>query len=257
MGLGYLAELLFAYGPLVTVALLGLLFFAPRHGARLLLGLVVAAYTAAIVWEGGDSFPLLRFFAPLMPFVCMLAAHALEALTARAASWKGVAALGALCMVSAVPSFNGSQHERIAHDTRDVEIWSELGRHLGSTLGPEDSVALNPVGAVGYYCGQTIIDMLGINDAVIARSAPVPGPSGHRRANGPYVLGRRPTLILIGWNHPLPEGEMQPRLEPAYASDMQLLALPELRRDYRPVILQAATHRFAALRRNAQPSAGG
>lgn len=257
MGLGYLAEFMFAYGPLLTVALLGLLLFTPRHRTRLLLGLVIGAYTAAIVWEGGDSFPLLRFFAPLMPFVCLLAAQALQALPARGAAWRRVAALGGLCLVSAVPSFHGSQNDRIAHDTWDVENWTELGRHLSSTLGPEDSIALNPVGAVGYECRQTIIDMLGINDAVIARSAPVPGPSGHRRANGPYVLGRRPTLILIGWNHPLPEGQEQPRLEPAYASDMQLLALPELRQDYKPVVLQAATHRFTALRRNAPPASGG
>jgi len=249
MGLGYLAEYLSVYGPLLVVAFLGLLHVVTRQRTVLLLGTILAVYTTAIVWEGGDSFPLLRFFAPLMPFVCLLAAHGLHSLMAEGAALRRAVAVAALCLVSVLPSFHGAQHDRVAHDTRDVKVWTEIGRYLNITLGPEDSVALNPVGAVGYYCDRTVIDMLGINDAVIARSAPVPGPAGHRRADGPYVLSRRPTLILIGWNHPLADGEQRPLIEPIYASDQQLLALPELRRDYQPVIVETGTHRFAVLRR--------
>jgi len=44
---------------------------------------------------------------------------------------------------------------------------------------------------------------------------------------------------------------------PGQPEDLQVLALPELRQDYKPVVLQAATHRFTALRRNAPPASGG
>jgi hypothetical protein len=249
MGLSYLAEAILVYGPLLFAALLGLMLARPLRAARL-PALVVAAYAAAFVWEGGDSFPLLRFFAPLMPFLCLLAGHAIQSLIPdEQPIGRAALAGGALCLITALPSFHGAQHDRVAHDAADVEVWTELGRHLSAALAPGDAVALNPVGAVGYFSGRPIIDMLGINDAVIARSVPVDGPAGHRRANGRYVLSRNPTLILIGWNHPLPEGEQRPLLEPVYASDRQVLDHPDVRRRYQPVILQAGPHRFAALRR--------
>lgn len=242
-GLGYLLDFATYYGPLLLAAL-----FAWRRPIARAMGPVVLGFLAYIALVGGDNFPLFRFVAPVLPLLCLLAAVALGRLPR--GSLTPVLG-GLLCLATLWPSGKGEPWRTIQHDIGDVRVWSELGRWLNENLEPEDSIALNPVGAVGYHCDRVLIDMLGINDAHIAHQSMElgAGTPGHEKADGRYVLGRQPTLIFLGANHPLPPGMAEPRLFPMYPSDHQLLSIPEIEALYRPEVIEAGDLRFACLRR--------
>jgi len=242
MGSRYLGECLAAYGLLFVLAGAALWRHAGRTTA--LLAGITAVFVAQVVWVGGDNFPLLRFFAPAMPLLCLLAASGIQRVPS--VRLRALVLAGA-CLLVSRPSWCGSHFQRASHDTWDVQVWIELGRWLDENLDQGQSVALNPVGAVGYHCRHRVVDMLGVNDATIARSEPRPGPPGHRRADAEYVLALEPTVVLIGVNHPLPDEATAPTFEPVYESDRQLLAQDALHERYDPVILATGSHRFSAL----------
>ena len=75
-----------------------------------------------------------------------------------------------------------------------------MGRFLGEHASPGDSIACVPIGAVGYYSGLTLYDMLGLTDRHIARLDVSLGGqwAGHEKHDGPYIVSRRPTYILLG-----------------------------------------------------------
>jgi len=244
MGWRYLAECLTAYGILFLAALGALGRRGVSRRALALLGGIVVVFTAYIVGVGGDNFPLLRFFAPVMPALCLLAAAGIQRLPSRLLR---AVALAVACVLIVLPSLGGRQFQRASHDTWDVQVWSELGQWLDEHLVDGESVALNPVGAVGYHCRHRVVDMLGINDATIARSEPCLGPPGHNRADAAHVLRLQPTVVLIGVNHPMAQNEDAPSLRPVYESDRQILALDALHERYEPTILGTEHHRFSAM----------
>ena len=255
MGLRYLGECFVAYWVLLPPAIGALLGRGVRARTTTLVACTVILFTATIVWVGGDNFPLLRFFAPMMPLLCLLAAAGIQRLPLR---WLRPLALVGSCLLLSLPSWSGRQFERAMHDTWDVQVWSELGRWLDEHLADGQSVALNPVGAVGYHCRHRVVDMLGLNDGTIARSEPSSGPPGHRRADAAFVLAQRPSIVLIGVNHPLSPEANSPSLVPVYESDRQLLALDAFHEQYEPVILTTEHHRFSAMvRSDAIPDGAG
>jgi hypothetical protein len=113
----------------------------------------------------------------------------------------GVLNLVAIAWLSFYPA-QGPQYKSFRYQ-RDVELpaWSAVGRALATSFPPETLVAAVPIGAVGYYSNLRIIDLVGLTDRTIART-PAPrlgsGWPGHEKHNGPYVLSRRPEILLLG-----------------------------------------------------------
>jgi hypothetical protein len=78
-----------------------------------------------------------------------------------------------------------------------------IGRSLRDIAQPGDSIALVPIGAIGFYSGMTVYDMVGLVDPTIAhepfsqeyiKSSWRPG---HDKGDGLYILQLMPTYILI------------------------------------------------------------
>lgn len=100
---------------------------------------------------------------------------------------------------------------RVAYMTKQhASILVAIGLHLGNNYPPGTEVAVFPAGAIPYYSGFKAIDMLGLNDLHIAHIekpnlgsldmdhstiAPFLGP-GHCKTDIPYVLAKRPTLLI-------------------------------------------------------------
>jgi hypothetical protein len=62
-------------------------------------------------------------------------------------------------------------------------------------------LAAEPVGALGFYSGLTLIDMLGVNDTHIAHLQPTSmghSTAGHEKRDFDYVLSRQPDFIFRG-----------------------------------------------------------
>jgi hypothetical protein len=78
-----------------------------------------------------------------------------------------------------------------------------MGRALQKVSKPGESIALVPIGAIGYYSKMVVYDMVGLVDPVIAhepfdlkyiKSSWRPG---HDKGNGQHILSLKPTYILF------------------------------------------------------------
>ncbi len=75
------------------------------------------------------------------------------------------------------------------------------GLFLAKYTSPEAVIAVHAAGQIPYYSGRTTIDLLGLNDPVIAKG-PVTGPfyPGHDKWNYDYSIRQlRPDLIADNW----------------------------------------------------------
>jgi hypothetical protein len=72
---------------------------------------------------------------------------------------------------------------------------------LATEIPEGRSLAVVAVGAIGYYCDRSIVDMLGLNDRRIAR-LPIERERfdtwrpGHMRGSAAEVLSRRPDYVI-------------------------------------------------------------
>jgi hypothetical protein len=89
-----------------------------------------------------------------------------------------------------------------AHHVHDDALMTRLGLFVRRGTAPQARVAVAWAGAVPYFSGRPTVDLLGKNDPVIARMAPVTAFSpGHNKWNLSHSVGRlRPDLVItFGW----------------------------------------------------------
>jgi tetratricopeptide (TPR) repeat protein len=196
------------FGGLVPlIALLALGLPGERHRIASVL-FVFLGYSAYVVAIGGDVFFGSRFWLPLVPLGCSLvslgalaAARALARRTTPRNAHALVAAfVVAISAINLSRNWESLQQERAVYQEH-VDTLASIGRWLGERLGPEEAIALTPIGAVSYFSERPIIDMLGLADAEIARHPElVPGLADtwkERKYNAGSVLRRRPAVILF------------------------------------------------------------
>jgi hypothetical protein len=197
---------------------------------------VVGAFAGYVVLVGGDGLPMYRFFAPIGGLGFLLLGCGADGLVRRVGGGRpavGVAAafLGLAGVWTLRPAFAGPDHAYVLQDLREVEAWKEVGRWFGSHAAPGDSIAVVPAGAVPYFSGLRTIDMLGLNDLTIAhRKVPGAGSgqAGHEKHDAAYVLGRRPTYILLGVYGLTPAlRPPQELVQPYYPAEVELLSAPQ------------------------------
>ena len=200
--LGHFAFYAGAYGVVPLLAATGVVLALRRrrdpgsgHVVALLAFCLLAGLSLAA--SGGDSFALWRFFVPIAPVSILCAARGLHLLLrhgwhiARVASW-------AVLALALVHSAN-SHIPKIRAGVPWGEQWKDIGMTLAKSVPPETRIALSMVGIIPYYSELYTVDLLGLNDRVIARRPPDPryyGP-GHQRHDGPYVLGLQPDLLIL------------------------------------------------------------
>jgi arabinofuranosyltransferase len=172
------------------------------HSSRALdlLLLLVAAQLAFIASVGGDHFPAFRFFVPIVPLAALgtgaVVVHALPALRRR------IVVIAALLLVNVVSLRSHADYREI-HDKKGwvARKGKLVGEWLRASVPPESVLATNAAGALAYYSELRVIDMLGLTDEHIGH-APAEklgqGKPGHEKADGAYVLSRRPDYVMFG-----------------------------------------------------------
>ncbi len=247
-GLDYLSDASAAFGwPLLAAFVVLGAAVRPDRRVAAMAGFT-AAYLGYLAVIGGDGLPMFRFAVPVLPFLAALAARGADVLlglTDERPVRRAVGALLALAVALGARTPTGAQYE-IYRYQRDVEIprWSAVGRWLRAVARPGDSVACVPVGAIGYYSGLPLVDMMGLTDSHIARAPIAQGPAGwigHERRDGAYVLSRRPTYLLLG-NVDVTPAPRAPDATPfipiasraIWERESDILRSPELRRLYEP-----------------------
>jgi arabinofuranosyltransferase len=184
-------------------------------------------YVAVI---GGDHFPAHRHLLVVLVAAAALAAVGVEHLSALRR--RALAVLGLLLTIAPLAVFVPLQLRDPDVEVAIISRWQWDGRVVGELFGDafrdeRPLWAVTAAGCLPYFSMLPAIDMLGLNDRHIARTAPTPGMSlSHDRGDGRYVLDRRPDLITFG----LPTGK-----RPQYVSGRQMKRDPRFWQRYQPV----------------------
>jgi arabinofuranosyltransferase len=239
-GLRYLDAYLRESGYWLLLPCLGL-FWSERRARAALLGGTALGYAAYVVLVGGDGLPMYRFWVPVLPLLFLLVAEGTAAVLARFAAPRAARAVTAvlavaLCLRSALPAF-GSPARFVDQDRREVAAWKEIGAWFAGTAPATASIAVIPAGAIPYFSRLRAIDMLGLNDATIAHGSAHElgaGQAGHEKYDVDYVLGKRPTYVLIGVYGLSPvAAPPQQLVQPYYPAELRLLESPRFAASYR------------------------
>jgi arabinofuranosyltransferase len=226
-GLPYLRAFALGYGVYPVVALT--FAFVPsllRPSGRVILPFVacIALWLIYVVRVGGD-FMEFRQFVPIMPLAFCVIVWVLFACVQEAAVRVGIV-VALLC--SSLDHYMTTRGTGFLVDgAREVESivglsshlddpqqgWSDVGRALGREFdyNPDVVIAVVAAGAIPYYSQLTTIDMLGLNDAWVARQGRVIGlrPGHQREATLAYLVASHVNLIV----HPWVIGDPEERIE--------------------------------------------
>ena len=223
---------------------LGLVAALRRRDLRLAyLASLTLVLLIVIALVGGDHMALWRFGLPLLPFSALLVREGLEAI----AKDRLTAPLGALLVLSAfggaglwtaqsVRMHDMSEHARAQFEVELAQDWSTFGRWLARYADPDDSIALLPIGAIGFYSGLNVIDQVGLIDEHIAHLEVETGAGyvGHEKFDNDYVLSRRPRFVMglhrVKLERPISQANYD--ASPFFEVHRDLLRRPELHRDY-------------------------
>ena len=209
-GVRYLGDYAAEHETLLILPALLIIYSLSRRAGRRAAASAVLGWCAAVAVVGGDGLPMFRFIVPVLPVLyALLALLLVEAPAALAArSRVSVTALRAvalflaiaLCYSAASPPERPPYYGLYRLHQAEVAKWSRVGAALKRQLDPQTTLALAPIGAVGYFSEMQIIDILGLTDRHIARVEPPgmgTGWAGHEKHDAGYVLSRCPDLLLL------------------------------------------------------------
>ncbi len=166
--------------------------------------LIVSIWCLYIIWAGGD-FMEFRFIVPVMPLVFVVITWLVtEHVPKREFAAALVAMIVAGSFAHAIFFRETGEIESIANLRRHVsaggEDWEGVGRQLARFFGGPDrvTIATSAVGAISYYSGLEVVDMLGLNDRWVARYGVISGvrPGHQRQATTSYLLSRGVNLVI-------------------------------------------------------------
>lgn len=188
------------------------------YQARLYILTIIVASCLIIVTNGGDHFPGARFLISMLPFLFALASIGMTFLSNYFRKINSVTLYAPLLILtttiwfpSAEAIFNHPTDLRPASSTnlQYFDDWISgyilMGKALHQKASPEDTIALVPIGAIGYYSEMKVVDMVGLTDPVIAHEPfdheyinPIETwRPGHDKGDGIYVLSKKPTYIQL------------------------------------------------------------
>jgi hypothetical protein len=191
------------------------------------------AWSAYVIWMGGDGFPGYRFWLPILPFAGVTAAWGLEQVFAARREWIVPASVVTVVVVAAASTPAVLLEYRTGRDF--TAKMTAAGRWLQEHAPPGTTLAVNYVGALPYHSRLPTIDMLGLTDAAVGRT-PIRGRfrfPGHAKGNGAAVLDRAPDLILM--NGVYLESVPMEELSPELTTEEEIAADPRFAADYERV----------------------
>jgi arabinofuranosyltransferase len=196
--------------------LLALVTFGKPRLERPFIAFMALSSCLLVVLEGGDHFPHARFLVPVLPLLFVLAGLGLSDLTAKLAPVNrtlflvvliGVAVLvfhpaGTLAITPAGTRLTSADPAAFQYNTDPDAGFVVMGKALRRLAAPGQSIAVVPIGAIGYFSDLRVFDMVGLVDPHIAHEPFDPQYTatwrpGHDKGDGLYVLGRRPDYIQL------------------------------------------------------------
>jgi hypothetical protein len=203
-GIDYVLAFLNDYALLTIFATIGAL--VSRSAAQRLLLLIVLGYSAYVAYAGGDGFPQYRFFVPILPLIIVLAFIGVRRMVPWLASRL---MLATVCLISIPLLVPGTTTPLYPHEVAVGNI--EIGRLYAANAPPDSKVADFWAGIVFYYSDVQGIDLLGKNDAHIARLPALYGDiPGHNKFDFDYsLLQLKPDYVNASFALPVDVAQLQ------------------------------------------------
>jgi len=160
---------------------------APMRGALGLLGICVAALAAGALWSGGDWMPGMRRLT--LPLLWLALASGVSASLAQG-RWRAIVAVGFGAWLCGNVAGATSGWDSMRQAPMKAAI---VARAAAAT--PEiKTVALADIGVFGWEFDGSILDLIGLTDAHVAR---LPGVHGAKEWDEEYFRSRSPELVLL------------------------------------------------------------
>lgn len=214
VGLAYLYGFIEKYYLLILLAILGLsLPVSNQSFLRNLMVVYLLGYTCLIVFIGGDWMWHFRLFVPLLPLLWLSCGRVFVHLFDRIGRQVKLPALTysfvVLLFLSALYPMRGTflrgsdwlEALSFKVKSRDfclealiAETHKNLALYLERKNPGNVSVAVNHIGAFGYYANFTILDMTGLVDRHIARD---PRKKFHDKYDADYILSKKPDYVIL------------------------------------------------------------
>ncbi|WP_145196394.1 hypothetical protein [Planctomycetes bacterium Poly30] len=213
--------------------LLGLIAIAGMGDRRLTLfvrglGVVSLLALSYVVSCGGDWMVYGRFLVPFAPAFVLGATGVVAGAHHRAVRFAGATAMLVLVLAGLRPEVRS----QAIFEHRFFEAWwLRVGDELRARAPEDASVAVSPIGAIGWRSKLSIIDILGLtHDAFLDLAPDLEGVEvkGHHRHSGAWVLDQEPTYLLLG-NAVVQPGAGSLDVNPW---ERDIVADPRFRRDY-------------------------
>ena len=205
-GIRYLGRYLFNFPffLVLTFILLIYRYFQSVFDKRLnYLIILILAYLGFIVFvAGGDHMQSFRMLAPIVPLMSVCLTYLLSSLAENTIRRNVIisAIVIILSFVQILSPMLNPQEEDSASFYGTI-----VGKYISSEWNRNALIALNTAGSTPYHApAHRFIDMLGLNDPVIARKnitdiiLPWQFIPGHFKGDGDYVLSRKPDFIILG-----------------------------------------------------------
>jgi arabinofuranosyltransferase len=224
------------YLPLLVLASLAIALLKKEWNSKLtFLTASVVAYMTFIVVAGGDHMPTFRLLLPVVAPMGLVLSLALAPVTRGRGRPATVLITLVVLVLSSLQLLSGKLNPRGIDSA--ARVGTIVGKYISDAWPAGSLVALNTAGSTPYFASQhRYIDMLGLNDAHIARrrinniELPLQRLPGHSKGNGAYVLSRQPDFIIPG-----PAAGCLLSKKPWFLSDLELTRDPRFRREYLPV----------------------
>jgi len=166
---------------------------------------LVFLYTFYIILMGGDVLQAHRFFQPVLPFLYLLFGYALLKFFLKLKrGFTGRAIPIFLLVVFSALTFLLPRTWLLNVRRLEVGLCQKMAfkaRILRETFGSNFTLAVSTIGAISYYTGAKVIDMLGLTDPYIAKHPErVPGIVStwkEKRFNTRYLLSQNPDVIMF------------------------------------------------------------
>ena len=181
-----------------ALAIVAILLWRDRFGTTARLASTIGLAFLICVWDEGDWMGWYRLLVPTVAPFAVLVVLGLRAVLFQVSQRRWglhapsyVLVLGAvLALLDKVCSLRAYSNALAGND-----YMKTIGRGLRKVGRPEDTLATDVIGVVGFYSRMRVIDMMGLCNKYIARHGKRFGSFG--KVDDEYVAGQRPTFYMF------------------------------------------------------------